>query len=82
MAAAEAYLGGRSNAEALGKESDRISCRVLVVSSASADVPDALRLLVVAMRRTSIALGARQERWAEVMASLTRLVRQEATVQP
>jgi hypothetical protein len=42
VAAAEAYLGGRSNAYALGEEADRIACRVLVVSRASADVPDAL----------------------------------------
>lgn len=80
VAAAEAYLGGRANAYALGEEADRIACRVLVVSSASADVPDALRLLVVVMRRTSVALGARQERWAEVMAALTKVVRHEAVV--
>ncbi len=80
VAASEGFLGGRIDAGALGKEADRVACQVLTVSSASADVPDALRLLVVTMRRTSIATGARQEHWADVMAALARLVRHEAAV--
>lgn len=80
VAASEGFLGGRIDAGVLGQEADRVSCQVLTVSSASADVPDALRLLVVTMRRTSIATGVRQERWSDVMAALTRLVRHEAVV--
>lgn len=80
VAASEGFLGGRIDAGALGKEADRVSRQVLTVSNASADVPDALRLLVVAMQRTAISTAARQERWADVMSALCKLVRHEAVV--
>lgn len=80
VAAAEGFLAGRIGADGLGKEADRVLGQARTVSSASADVPDALLLLLVSMRRTSIATGERQQRWQDVMKALTRLVRHEAVV--
>lgn len=80
VAAAEGFLAGRIGLGDMGKEADRVLGRARTVSSASADVPDALLMLLASMQRTSVATGERQKRWRAVMAALTRLVRHEAAV--
>lgn len=81
IAAATAFLDGRSDGAALARDADRLCGELLVVSSEPDcnALADPTRLLVIAMRRASVATGTRALRWRAIMIAFVDLVRNEAT---
>jgi hypothetical protein len=76
---ATAFLDGRHDATELGRNADRLMCEMLAIDISANTVLDPVRLLTIAMMRTSRASGeARQDRWMQVMGALVELVRAES----
>ena len=81
IAAATAFLDGRSDGAALAKAADQLCGELLVVASEPAcnAISDPTRMLVVAMMRGAVATGLRAQRWRAIMIAFVDLVRAEAT---
>lgn len=80
IAAATAYLGGRSDAARFSHDASQLMGEMLAVSIEPGLSPllDPTRILIVAMTRTAAAHGvARQDRWQQVIGALVELVRHE-----
>lgn len=83
IAAASAFIDGRSDAAQLARDADQLCGELMLV----ADDPDCSMLadttglLVASMMRSAVAVGPRLLRWRAIMAALLDLVRLEATSQ-
>lgn len=81
IAAATAFLDGRSDGAMLARAADQLCAELLTVSSDPAcnAISDPTRMLVVAMMRGAVATGTRAQRWRAIMIAFVDLVRAEAT---
>lgn len=78
VAEAEAFLGDRSDAVALGRAADRLMREGFLLPARAEDITTATRMLVITMQHASVATGARADRWRDVLKAFCRLVRQES----
>ncbi len=80
IAAAQAFLDGRSDAEAMAKAVDQLYGELLAVGDSVGcnALLDPTRLLAVTMMRTARVADLQQQRWRCVMVALADLVRSEA----
>jgi hypothetical protein len=80
VAVGEGFLGGRSDAAALARESDTLCLELMLIGDdpAANAIGDPARLLVMAMMRCAIATGPRAVRWRAIVSALIDLVRLES----
>ncbi len=79
IAAATAFLDGRSDGAALGRAADQLIGEMLLVNDPACNaLADPTRLLVISMLHGAVASGTRAQRWRAIMLAFVDLVRVEA----